>query len=191
LGALATVTAAAWAYLLLDAGIETDMGGGQMMVMPSAWSPPYGALISLMWWVMMVAMMLPTAAPTCCERSRRDKCAALGAVLTALIDRIEVSVDRIDIRLHPSRLGALLDVTATPLQSATDDEIPTLSVPVCLRRAGREIRMVLDGPQLSRARSYRSHPRGAAAARFDGRKAPRALASALAWHDQRTVLGFA
>jgi len=64
LGALATVTAAAWAYLLLGAGIETDMGGGQMMVMPSAWSLPYGALISLMWWVMMVAMMLPTAAPT-------------------------------------------------------------------------------------------------------------------------------
>jgi hypothetical protein len=67
------------------------------------------------------------------------------AVLTALIDRIEVSVDRIDIRLHPSRLGALLDVTATPLQSVTDDEIQTLSVPVCLRRAGREIRMVIDG----------------------------------------------
>jgi hypothetical protein len=67
------------------------------------------------------------------------------AVLTALIDRIEVSVDRIDIHLHPSRLGALLDVTATPLQSVTDDEIPTLSVPVCLRRAGREIRMVIDG----------------------------------------------
>jgi len=64
LGALATVTAAAWAYLLLGAGVEMDMDGGQMTVMPSAWSPPYAALISLMWWVMMVAVMLPTAAPT-------------------------------------------------------------------------------------------------------------------------------
>jgi len=64
LGALATVTAAACAYLLLGAGVEMDMGGGQMMIMPSAWSPPYAALISVMWWVMMVAMMLPTAAPT-------------------------------------------------------------------------------------------------------------------------------
>jgi site-specific DNA recombinase len=67
------------------------------------------------------------------------------AVLTALIERIEMSVDQIDIRLRPPRLGVLLDVTATPLQSITDDEIQTLSVPVCLRRAGREIRMVIDG----------------------------------------------
>jgi predicted metal-binding membrane protein len=64
LGALATVTAAAWAYLLLGAGIEMEIGGGQKMVTPSAWSPAYAALISVMWWVMMVAMMLPTAAPT-------------------------------------------------------------------------------------------------------------------------------
>jgi predicted metal-binding membrane protein len=41
-----------------------DMGSRQMMVTPSAWNPPYPALISVMWWVMMVAMMLPTAAPT-------------------------------------------------------------------------------------------------------------------------------
>jgi predicted metal-binding membrane protein len=38
-----------------------DMGGGAML---PAWSPTYAALISIMWWVMMVAMMLPTAAPT-------------------------------------------------------------------------------------------------------------------------------
>ena len=67
LGALATVTAAAWAYLLLGGGIETEMmniGGGQMMPMLPAWSPTYALAISVMWWVMMVAMMLPTAAPT-------------------------------------------------------------------------------------------------------------------------------
>ncbi|HKM71721.1 MAG TPA: zinc ribbon domain-containing protein, partial [Stellaceae bacterium] len=66
------------------------------------------------------------------------------AVLAALIERIEMNVDRIEIRLRPSRLNVLLDVTATPLQSMTDDEIQTLSVPVHLRRAGREIRMVID-----------------------------------------------
>jgi hypothetical protein len=66
-------------------------------------------------------------------------------VLTALIERIEVSVDRIDIRFRPSRLSALLDAAATPLQGATDDETEILSVPVRLRRAGREIRMVIDG----------------------------------------------
>src|SRR6516165_3851982 len=64
LGALATVTAAAWTYFLLGVGTETDMDGGQMMVTPSAWSPRYAVLICVMWWVMMVAMMLPTAAPT-------------------------------------------------------------------------------------------------------------------------------
>src|SRR5439155_17017630 len=39
----------------------------------------------------------------------------------------------------------LLDAATTPLQSATDDETEILSVPVQLRRAGREIRMVIDG----------------------------------------------
>src|SRR5262249_23313394 len=36
------------------------------------------------------------------------------AVLAALVDRIELSDDRIEIRLHPPRLGTLLDVPATP-----------------------------------------------------------------------------
>ena len=49
-----------------------------------------------------------------------------------------------DIRLRSSRLSALLDATATS-QSVNDDEIEILSVPVRLRRAGREIRMVIDG----------------------------------------------
>src|SRR5437879_4105747 len=66
-------------------------------------------------------------------------------VLTALIERIEVSVDQIDIRFRPSRLSAVLDAAAAPLQGATDDETEIMSVPVRLRRAGREIRMVIDG----------------------------------------------
>jgi hypothetical protein len=152
-------------------------------------------------------------------------------VLTALIERIEVSVDQIDIRFRPSRLSALLDAAATPLQGATDDETEILRVPVRLRRAGREIRIVIDGtdpfaakpdarliklllrarrfnatlargegvpfaalaqrervsrslfhasrpPQLSRAGYHPSNPRWAAAARFRGGEAPRALPSA-------------
>jgi site-specific DNA recombinase len=66
------------------------------------------------------------------------------AVLAALIDRIEMSLDQIDIRLHPARLGALLDVAAAPSQGVKDDETEILSVPVRLRRAGREVRMVID-----------------------------------------------
>jgi predicted metal-binding membrane protein len=67
IGALAAVTAAAWAYLLLGAGIEMemmDMGGGQLMAMLPEWTPHYAALIFVMWVVMMAAMMLPSAAPT-------------------------------------------------------------------------------------------------------------------------------
>ena len=66
------------------------------------------------------------------------------AVLAALIERIEVSLDQIDIRLRSSRLSALLDAAATS-QGVNDDETEILSVPVRLRRAGREIRMVIDG----------------------------------------------
>jgi predicted metal-binding membrane protein len=67
LGALVAVTAAAWGYLLLGVGVErelTDMGGGRMMAMPPRWSLPYAGLIVAMWIVMMMAMMLPSAAPT-------------------------------------------------------------------------------------------------------------------------------
>jgi site-specific DNA recombinase len=66
------------------------------------------------------------------------------AFLTALIERIDVGVDQIDIHFRPTRLGALLDV-ATPLPSATDDETQIQSVPIRLRRAGREITLLIDG----------------------------------------------
>jgi site-specific DNA recombinase len=66
------------------------------------------------------------------------------AVLAALIERVDVDVDQINIRLRPPRLGALLDVACIPLQNVTDDEIQILSIPVRLRRAGGEIRMLID-----------------------------------------------
>jgi len=67
------------------------------------------------------------------------------AVLAALIERIEVSVDQIEIRLRPRQLNALLDVAAAPIQGVIDDETEIVSVPIRLRRAGREIRMVING----------------------------------------------
>jgi hypothetical protein len=66
-------------------------------------------------------------------------------VLTGLIERIQVRVDQIDIRLRPPRLSALLDGAAAPSQGVNHDETQILSVPVRLRRTGREIRMVIDG----------------------------------------------
>ena len=66
-------------------------------------------------------------------------------VLAALIKRIEVKVDQLDIHLRRLRLCALFDLPATPSQGVNDDEIELLSVPVRLRRSGREIRMVING----------------------------------------------
>src|SRR6201997_3947117 len=66
------------------------------------------------------------------------------ALLTALIERIDVGADQIEIHTRPSRLGALLDGASTLLPRATDDETRILSVPVRLRCSGREIRMLID-----------------------------------------------
>ena len=70
---------------------------------------------------------------------------ATGAFLTTLIDRIDVGAHQIDLQLRPTRLAALLDIAATPLPSASDDETQIVSVPIRLRRAGREITMRIDG----------------------------------------------
>ena len=40
------------------------MGAMKKMIMePASWSMTYGVLVFLMWWIMMVAMMLPSASP--------------------------------------------------------------------------------------------------------------------------------
>jgi site-specific DNA recombinase len=66
------------------------------------------------------------------------------SLLAALIERIVVGANQIDIHFHPTRLGALIDVSAASSPSSTDDETQTLSVPVRLARCGREIRMLID-----------------------------------------------
>jgi predicted metal-binding membrane protein len=86
LGGLAVAIVLAWAYLLIGAGIPMatmDMGGGQMMAMRPEWTVPYGLVVFLMWAVMMVAMMLPSAAPVTLlvasiARKRREAGAAPG-----------------------------------------------------------------------------------------------------------------
>jgi hypothetical protein len=65
-------------------------------------------------------------------------------LLIALIERIDVGANRIDIHFRPARLRTLLDIAATPLSSATD-ETQILSVPIELRRSGREIKMLIGG----------------------------------------------
>jgi len=68
IAALAMVVGFSWLWIALGAGME--MSAVEMtrmprdMVMASAvWTLAYTALMFAMWWVMMVAMMLPSAAP--------------------------------------------------------------------------------------------------------------------------------
>jgi predicted metal-binding membrane protein len=70
LGGLAAVMLLAWIWLVSGAGMEmsavemTRMAGMDGWLMqPAEWTPGYAALMVSMWWVMMVAMMLPSATP--------------------------------------------------------------------------------------------------------------------------------
>ena len=55
MGALSGVVALSWAYILAGAGMD--------MMMPVIWDPSYAGMMFVMWWVMMIAMMLPSATP--------------------------------------------------------------------------------------------------------------------------------
>jgi predicted metal-binding membrane protein len=106
LGGLFVVIALAWLWILLGAGIGMDampmsdmppeqmagaadrsMGGMAMSaMMPAVWTSGYAALIFLMWWVMMVAMMLPSATPTLllfAQVNRKEKMGGRPYVPTA------------------------------------------------------------------------------------------------------------
>ena len=65
LAGLVVAAALAWLYLIdmaLDMGGDMAAGSGAMMRM-QAWSLGHGVLMWAMWAVMMVAMMVPSAAP--------------------------------------------------------------------------------------------------------------------------------
>ena len=62
--ALLGVVILAWGYVLLGAGMSMhEMSGMPMARQPATWTSGYAAVVSLMWAVMMAAMMLPSAAP--------------------------------------------------------------------------------------------------------------------------------
>lgn len=79
IAALVGVIAIAWIWLLLGASLGmsamsmtrgtgmpavADMPGmAAKMMAPAVWTPGYALLMFAMWWVMMAAMMLPSAAP--------------------------------------------------------------------------------------------------------------------------------
>lgn len=60
---IAAVVALAWIYLAIGAGMDAGMADMPDMP-PRPWSPFYASLLFVMWWVMMIAMMVPSAAPT-------------------------------------------------------------------------------------------------------------------------------
>jgi predicted metal-binding membrane protein len=71
--ALAMVVAIAWVWIVVGAGTgmstigmthRSGMPQGTSMIMePAVWNLGYAGLMFAMWWVMMVAMMLPSATP--------------------------------------------------------------------------------------------------------------------------------
>src|SRR5215831_684042 len=72
LAALVAVILVSWIWIVLGAGTGTSavamtqmagMPDMDMMMERAMWTPGYAGLIFAMWWVMMVAMMLPGAAP--------------------------------------------------------------------------------------------------------------------------------
>jgi predicted metal-binding membrane protein len=67
-----------------------NMGGGQTMLMAPEWTLAYGLVVFLMWAVMMVAMMLPSAAPVTLliaslAQKRREAGTALGFVAAPFV----------------------------------------------------------------------------------------------------------
>ena len=93
LGSLGFVILLAWAYLLTGAGAGMEMmdiGGGRMMAMPPEWTLAYGLVVFAMWAVMMVAMMLPSAAPVTLliasiAKKRREAGTALGVTTAPFV----------------------------------------------------------------------------------------------------------
>jgi predicted metal-binding membrane protein len=66
--ALVVVIALSWLWIVLGAGmgmsaVEMTRMPRDMVMTPATWTPAYAFLMFLMWSVMMVAMMLPSAAP--------------------------------------------------------------------------------------------------------------------------------
>lgn len=70
------------------------------------------------------------------------------AILAAFVARIEIGIDRVDIHLLRDRLASVDRLNAGCLEEPAHDKAPdifVLSVPARLRRAGIELKLVVDG----------------------------------------------
>jgi predicted metal-binding membrane protein len=85
---LAALVLLSWAWLFAGAGMGTLMGSmpgmgempmAEMPGMQLAWSASTWALLLAMWWVMMIAMMTPSAAPMILLYARVQRSASPGA----------------------------------------------------------------------------------------------------------------
>jgi predicted metal-binding membrane protein len=85
---LVCLVAVAWMYLLAGAGLgmeQMDMDGGSRMLMQPEWTSTYAALVFFMWAIMMVAMMLPSAAPAILQViDRPNETLGIGGIRAAL-----------------------------------------------------------------------------------------------------------
>ncbi len=70
----------------------------------------------------------------------------MRVILVAVVQRVDIFPDQVIIHLRPRRLIALLNDRLTAAKPDPADDEPTLplSHPVQLRRAGKEVRMVID-----------------------------------------------
>jgi predicted metal-binding membrane protein len=88
--ALTFVCTMAWLWLLAGAGMGISAAGMTRAIygdhsamagmwMPASWSVAYALLMFAMWWVMMIAMMLPSAAPVILLAARVNRTAPAHA----------------------------------------------------------------------------------------------------------------
>ena len=74
------------------------MAGSDMVMTPAVWTRGYAALMFAMWWVMMVAMMLPSAAPMLlifARVSRREQAAGGPGADRHLRRRLSLRLGRV------------------------------------------------------------------------------------------------
>src|ERR1700737_3522518 len=65
---------------------QLDMGGGTLVLMQPEWTSTYTALVFFMWAIMMMAMMLPSAAPAILQVIGRpdERPEGMGGIVVAL-----------------------------------------------------------------------------------------------------------
>ncbi len=83
--ALTVVIVLSWGYILSGAGmgmsafemtamnLSDDNSPGMAMMIPTKWTMGYVVLMFFMWWIMMIAMMLPSATPMILLHARVDR----------------------------------------------------------------------------------------------------------------------